>query len=393
MKTYFTIALRYFLNSKRRKFFSLMSLISVLGVAIGVMTLIVVLGVMSGFDRDLKSKILGLNYNITIDKSTGILAVDPVFEKIDSLDEISGYSPFVSGQVLLATYERFSGVHIRGIDLSKEAGLNNIASYIRVNALGIEKDELLIGEELLKQMELHLGDEVTVLSPITNERHAFKIGGIFKSGYYDYDMNLVFTNIEDAQKLLFMNGLYSGIGINFSDIHKTSSFKEKFENILGPTYRVRTWMDLNRNFFAALQLEKITMFIILALIVLVAAFNIISTLNVFVTDKTKDIGILKSIGLSSKAIKKIFILEGVFIGSLGIISGLGLGLGLCMLLSKYQFIKLPQDIYYIQYLPVHLRFTDVSSIVLVAFLICLVSTLYPASRAAALEPVEALRYE
>jgi len=370
-----------------------MTLVSVLGVAIGVMTLIVVLGVMSGFDKDLKSKILGLNYNITIDSNIGISAADSVFEKIDSLDEVSGYSPFVSGQVLLATYDRFRGVHIRGIDLVKEAGLNNIASYIKVNPPRIQEGELLVGEELLKGMDLALGDEVVVLSPITNKRYPFRIGGIFKSGYYDYDLNLVFANIKDTQELLLMDGFYSGIGINSQDIHKTSALKEKFKDILGPAYSVRTWIELNRNFFAALKLEKITMFIILTLIVLVAAFNIISTLNVFVTDKTKDIGILKSIGLSSKGINRIFMLVGIFVGSLGIVSGLGLGVGLCMLLSKYQFIRLPQDIYYIQYLPVYLKLTEVATIVLAAFLICLVSTLYPARRAASLEPVEALRYE
>ncbi|MBU2540620.1 MAG: ABC transporter permease [Candidatus Omnitrophica bacterium] len=393
MKTYLWIALKYFLNSNRKRFFSVMTLVSVLGVAIGVMTLIVVLGVMSGFDKDLKSKILGLNYNITIDSNIGISAADSVFEKIDSLDEVSGYSPFVSGQVLLATYDRFRGVHIRGIDLVKEAGLNNIASYIKVNPPRIQEGELLVGEELLKGMDLALGDEVVVLSPITNKRYPFRIGGIFKSGYYDYDLNLVFANIKDTQELLLMDGFYSGIGINSQDIHKTSALKEKFKDILGPAYSVRTWIELNRNFFAALKLEKITMFIILTLIVLVAAFNIISTLNVFVTDKTKDIGILKSIGLSSKGINRIFMLVGIFVGSLGIVSGLGLGVGLCMLLSKYQFIRLPQDIYYIQYLPVYLKLTEVATIVLAAFLICLVSTLYPARRAASLEPVEALRYE
>ncbi|MEW6008731.1 MAG: FtsX-like permease family protein [Candidatus Omnitrophota bacterium] len=172
-----------------------------------------------------------------------------------------------------------------------------------------------------------------------------------------------------------------------------SSLKEKLYRLLDSGYQVRTWTELNRTFFAALKLEKIAMFIILTLIVLVAAFNIISTLSVLVTDKTKDIGILKSIGLSSKGINRIFMLVGLLIASFGIILGVGLGLGLSFLLRKYQFIRLPQDIYYIQYLPVFIRWLDVGLIILAAFLISILFTIYPARKAALLNPVEALRYE
>lgn len=393
MSTYIWIALKYLVSAKREKFVSLMTVVSVLGVAIGVMTLIVVLGVMSGFDRDLKEKILGLNYPIIVEKEIGLSAKDPAFEQVSGVNGVEALSPYVNGQALLATPERFIGIHIRGIDLENEKKINNIASYIKVSSGAIGEQQILVGEELLKTMGLAVGDPVTLFSPITNKNYKFTVGGFFKSGYYDYDLNLVFANIPDVQKLMLMEGFYSGFGVKTRNIYEANTLREKLKSALGPDYRVRSWTDLNRNFFAALKLEKVTMFIILTLIVLVAAFNIISTLTVLVTNKTKDIGILKSIGLSSKGIKDIFILEGLLIGIVGIGLGSTVGMGLCALLAKYKFIQLPQDIYYIQYLPVYLRLQDVGLISIAAFLICILFTLYPARKASLLQPVEALRYE
>ncbi|MEW6008730.1 MAG: ABC transporter permease [Candidatus Omnitrophota bacterium] len=213
MRTYFWIALRYLVNFKREKFISFMSLISLLGVAIGVMTLIIVLGVMSGFDRDLKSKILGLNYELIVDKPIGIADNDKIFAQFSSFPEVTAFSPFVSGQALLMSDERFIGVHIRGIDLAREMKINSISSFIKVGSGSLNPQELLVGEELFKQLDLKLGQPINIFSPITNKHYPFRVGGIFKSGYYDYDLNLVFSNIEDAQSLMFMEGFYSGVGL------------------------------------------------------------------------------------------------------------------------------------------------------------------------------------
>jgi lipoprotein-releasing system permease protein len=211
---------------------------------------------------------------------------------------------------------------------------------------------------------------------------------------YDYDMNLVFTNLKTSQELLGLGNQISGVSVKLDNLYLADKLKAELTASLGMDYNLRTWTEANQNFFAALKLEKLTMFIILTLIILVASFNIISTLIVMVVEKTKDIGILKAIGMTSAQIRKIFTYQGILIGAIG--TGLGTcgGLLLCWLLKKYEFIKLPQDIYYIDRLPVAIQiWPDMILIILAAVVITLASTIYPAAKAAKFEPVEALRYE
>ena len=387
------ISFRYLVSKRREKFISIISFISIMGVAVGVTALIVVLAVMSGFDNDLREKIVGTNSHIVIEKDGGIADYDALVEKINGMPHVVASAPFVNGQALIRQKDQVTGVLFRGIDPQREKQVTNIEKYLEAGTLELDKDSVLIGRELAWRLNLVIGDEVSLVSASNSKPRAFKIVGIFNSGMFDYDMNLVFTSLEGAQVFYAVEGLAGGIGVKVDNVHDAGRIKDEIQSCIGFDYWVRSWSDLNKNLFSALKLEKITMFIILALIVLVACFNIVSTLIMMVMEKTRDIGILKSIGATNRSIRNIFMLNGFFIGFSGTAIGAAGGFILCHLLDKYQFVKLPRDIYYIDRLPVNLNLVDAGTVIIAAIAISLVSTLYPAWQAARMEPVEALRYE
>ncbi len=393
MKYEFWISFRYLVSRRKEKFISIISLISIMGVAVGVMALIVVLAVMSGFDNDLREKIVGTNSHIVIEKKGGIKDYNLLLDKINKMPHVVASSPFVNGQALIREKDEVIGVIFRGIDPEKEVHVTNIGKYLQEGSLSLGRKDVLIGKELSFRLGLKLGDRVTLISAASPNPEEFNVKGIFNSGMFDYDMNLVFTNLEGAQDFYKVDDFAGGIGIKVDDVYKADRIKNEIQSSIGFNYWARSWSDLNKSLFSALKLEKITMFIILALIVLVACFNIVSTLIMMVTEKTKDIGILKSIGATNLSIRRIFILNGFFIGFLGTALGAALGFILCYLLKTYKFIKLPRDIYYIDALPINVNVQDSATVIIAAILISLVSTLYPAHQAGKLEPVEALRYE
>ncbi len=393
------ISLKY-LSTKKDRFISVIKLVSIIGVAIGVMALIVVIGVMTGFDNDLRDKITGTNAHILIEKETGVKDFQEVRKKVLQVSGISGASAYIHGNIFVESLGHATAVAIRGIDPATEATVTKVDRYLKQGKFeDLQGDAIVIGSELANYFGYELGDTVALISPtsgLSGEgwRYNLKVVGIFTSGMYDYDRNLVLVNIRKAQTIFdFSENEVSGIAVKLKDIYEAKKVKEAVYEVLGYSFLVRTWIETNRNFFAALRLEKFAMFIILTLIVLVASFNIISTLIVTVTSKTKDIGILKSIGVPKNSIRRIFTLEGVAIGLLGTFWGLVGGVGLCTILKKYQFIKLPQEIYYIDRLPVIVEPSDILIIVSCALIISYVATIYPASKAANLEPVDALRYE
>jgi len=396
MKTELFISWRYLMTKRKEKFISLISIISVMGIAIGVMALIVVIAVMSGFDQDLREKIIGNYSHLTVVSFSGLSQQDyPVIEKkLNNLKHVIGVSPYIQGQLLLKEENRYFAVGLRGIDPLTEPKVTKIKQYLIQGDIGnLNQDGIIIGKELAAYLGLGINSQLTTYSHLGKQR-SLKVVGIFNSGMYDYDLNLAFTDIKTAQEVLGLGDNLSAIAIKLDNPLLAQQIKRELELNLGPNFLVKTWAEINQNFFAALRLEKLTMFIILALIILVASFNIISTLVVMVVEKTKDIGILKAMGANSRQVAGIFMHLGFIIGSLGIGLGLFCGLFLCSLLKKYQFIKLPQDIYYIERLPVSIElWPDIALIVLAAALITLVSTIYPARKAAQLEPVEALRYE
>ncbi len=389
----FFVASRYFLTLQKERFISVISLIAGAGVAIGVMALIVVLAVMTGFDNDLKDKIIGANPHIVLVSQDGITGFDALSNKISSLDDVKKIAPYVSGQAFLYYKDRVLSLNVKGVDPVSEMDVTRIKGYLAEGDLALKKGSIVLGQELMSALGVKLGDEVVLSSPIVGLNTTFHITGVFHTGMYDYDLNLSFVNIDDARDFFGVGNIVTQAGIRITDPYKAPAVKKEIEKVLPPAIKIRTWMEINKNFFAALALEKFTMFVILTLIVLVACFNIVSSLIVMVVEKTKDIGILKTIGATEVLIRRIFTWGGLIVGLGGTFFGIMGGVFLCYLLKKYQFIQLPKDIYYIDRLPVAMRWEDICLIAGSALVITFISTIYPSRKAAGLAPVDALRYE
>ncbi len=388
------ISLRYLMAKQKERFISIISLISILGIAVGVMALIIVIGVMTGFDEDLKDKIVGSQSHIVVEQFKAITNPAEVIKEIKTEGQVKEASAFINGQAVVKSDEGIIGVILRGIDPNIEPKVTKIKEYLIKGDLNFGTDGIIIGKELSKRLGIFLGDNIRLISPLSGRIKDFRVCGIFNSGMYEYDLNLLFISLEEARDFYNLeNNSATGIGIKINDSNQAAKIKRVLQRKLGFDYTVKTWIDSNRNLFNALKLEKTVMFIILTLIVIVACFNIASTLIMMVMEKTKDIGILKAIGATNQGIMLIFTLEGFVIGLLGTLLGSLGGFGLAYLLKTYKFIKLPSDIYYIETLPVKIQFFDSTLIMLCALLITLAASIYPAYRASRLNPVEALRYE
>ncbi|MGA8833629.1 MAG: lipoprotein-releasing ABC transporter permease subunit [Desulfomonilaceae bacterium] len=403
------VGLRYIKAKRKQAFISVISAFGVLGVMLGVMTLIIVLGVMNGFERDLKDKILGtVSHIVVMNNSTrSISDWTQLMDRIKSLHGINAVTPYIYGQAMLSTKGRVRGVIVRGIDPKSAPQVISISKYLEKGSLqdlGTSKkadNGVIIGKELATANALTVGDTVQLISPQGKRTpigaiprvQNFRVVGIFKSGMYEFDSNLVYMGLAEAQQFFEMGSGVSGIEVNLKNIYDAPKIASRIESTLGPPYWTRTWRDMYRNLFSALKLEKIAMFIILTFIVLVAAFNIIISLIMLVIEKSRDIAILKSLGATSDRIMRIFVAQGMIVGSAGTLLGAAAGLLGGALLAKYPFIELPEEIYTISTLPIAIYPWDVVIICVVALTICFLATLYPAYRAARLEPAEALRYE
>lgn len=405
------IALRYLKAKKRHKAISINTFISIGGVGLGVATLIATLAVMTGFSEDLRDKILGANAHVIVQglRGGGISNYIEVSSKVAKFPHVVSAAPFIQNEVMLSSPFSTTGTVIRGIDPQLEGKVTEIAKTLKVGKLndlssghtreGTHYPGIILGQELARHLTVTMGDTINIVSPMGRigplgmipKFKRFAVVGIFDSGMYEYDSKLAYISIPEAQDFFSTGDVVSAVAVRVDDIFNAKKIAHQIEAGLGDSYWARDWMDMNRNLFSALQLEKIVMFIILILIVLVAAFNIIGTLTMMVIEKGREIAILKAMGATRYSIMKIFIIQGVVIGVVGTAIGLPLGYGISLLIQH--FYALPADVYYLSHIPVKTRIFDMLIVTLSAVGISFLSTLYPSWQAAKLDPVDALRYE
>jgi lipoprotein-releasing system permease protein len=412
------VGLRYLKAKRKQTFISVITFTSVAGVTLGVMALIVVLAVMSGFEKTLKEKILGTQAHLVLLKAgqEGMDHYEEVAKRVEDVKGVVSAAPFIFNQVMLSSESNVSGVVLKGIDPDRVGKVTELAHNLKAGSLqNLKKDGegglpgIILGVELAKHLSVSLNDPIQVISPLGTmtpmgmmpKMRRYRVVGIFNSGMYEYDNTMAYVSLESAQKFFGMGFSVTGIEIKTDDIYKVKMIGKEIRRKMGFPFWTKDWMEMNRNLFSALRLEKIAMFIILVLIVLVAGFNIVSMLIMVVMEKSKDIAILKSMGAPSNGILKIFIVEGLVIGVVGTVLGTVLGLGAAFNLEKiteftenlFGFKILASDVYYIDKLPSQVNPVDVGLIIITAILISLLATLYPSWRASRLDPAEALRYE
>ena len=424
----FFISRRYMKAKRKQVFVSIITFISVFGIFLGVAALIIVLAVMNGFEEDLRTKILGIKSHIevTAGMNAPMKNYSAIREEIDKTPGVVASTPFIYTEAMVRGNNSVTGVVIRGLDTQsspkvihlgkvREGSLEHLNS-IPKDVLKEMPDEdkglagIVIGREMARNMGIFLYDAITIISPaggistpmgMVPRMKKFIVVGIYESGFYEYDSKLAFLSIKSCQEFLDMGDSVSGIDIVVNDIYKADVIARSIQNRLGFPFFTQNWMQMNKNLFSALRLEKRVMFIILSLIVLVAAFNIISALIMVVMEKNKDIAILKSMGATSATIMKIFIYQGLIVGVVGTFFGCVAGLLIALNLQKislfvekiFNFKILPGDVYYLSELPSKVNYSDVVTIVIGTILICFISTIYPSFRASRLDPAEALRYE
>ena len=401
------VSLRYLRAKRKQKFISLITLISILGVAVGVMALIVVLSVYTGFTEGLRDQIIGVNSHVIIQSySGGIEEPEAVMAQVADVPGVVAQTPVIYTQALITAAAGSSGVVLRGIDPASAGGVINIASKMSSGDLdslagGTNPPAIVLGVDLARQLQVFPGERVQLLAPdgmlspmgVLPRVRVCQVAGIFTTGMNEFDSNMGYLGLDTARSLAGLERGVHAIEVRVRQVDKADVVAAAIGERLGSRYVVRDWMQLNQNLFAALKLEKLGIFIALDLIILVAALNIISALIMVVMEKTRDIAILKSMGASTISIVRIFFYQGLVIGVTGTLLGLCSGLALCELLKRYKIIELPSNVYPMSTIPIKVVAADIGIIVVSALLITLAATLYPSWKAARVRPAEALSYE
>jgi len=415
MKYEFFIGLRYLRARLQETFISLITVISVLGVMIGVMTLNVVMAVMSGFEETLRDRLLGINAHISVVKSGDPMRdYERVVEKLRQEKDIIAASPTVYGQVMLTSGARVSGVVVRGVDPDRVNQVVDLQSYLLKGQLAALKSRhaiqagertvllpgVILGERLAAQLGVFEGSPVQVVSPLGSPTaigvipkvRRFVVIGIMKTGMSEIDSAVVFMGLAEAQNFFDLEGAATNIEMKIRDVKNSRAVAERLQRQLGFPYLAEDWTRLWPNLFSALQLEKTVYFLVLLLMILVGAFNIVATLVMVVMEKRKDIAILRSMGATQQSIRKIFLFKGCFIGVVGTVLGVLLGLLVCAFIAQYEF-ALPEGMFLISTVPVRVYWSNFLLVAIASFIVCLLASIYPSRQAAKLDPVEIIRYE
>ena len=418
------IGLRYLRAKRRNRTISFNTLISIAGVTIGVAALIATLGIMTGFKEDMQAKILGTNSHIIVTTRTGetIKGYTELTDKIAVVPEVVAATPFIFKQVLLTSESGSHGVVLRGIDVRRETTVTEIAKNLKAGTLEdlerpgpagkltpVPPDQpeappqllpgIIIGKELSLRLGVFLGDRLNVVSPVgpisalgmIPKVRGYRVVGVFEAGMFEYDSSLAYVSIKQAQEFFNMGDAVTGIEVKVADVFAADRIAQTIERAIGFPYWARDWMKLNKNLFSALKMEKFMMFVLLVLVVIVASFNIVSTLTMIVVEKHREIAILKAMGATGKAVMRIFMLNGLVIGIVGTAIGIPLGYGFCWAIQE--FYTLPGDVYYLSRIPVNIKSMDVLTVAVSAITITFLATIHPCRQAARLDPAEAIRYE
>jgi lipoprotein-releasing system permease protein len=403
------IALKYLLAKRKQTFISIITFISVGGVAVGVMALILVLAVMTGFERELTDRILGATGHVHVKSLEGSIP-EPfaLARRVRGMQGVVGASPYIFTQMMISSEAATTGGALRGVDAATVGDVTRLPRDIRAGslaALAAPSDGglpgVILGKELAANLGVFIGDTVEILVPGGSVTplgafprvSRFRVGGISEAGMFEYDATFAYVSLEEAARMLGMEGRATGVEVRVDDIYAADRVAARIRAELDYPHWADDWMQTNKNLFSALRLEKIVMFVILVLIVLVAAFNIISTLIMIVMEKTKDIAVLMTLGATRRTVRRVFALDGLIIGVVGTAAGAGLAAVLALLQRQFQIVRLPSDVYYISTLPMAFEPGSIALICASAVLICFLATLYPSAQAARVDPAEAIRYE
>lgn len=409
------IGLRYLQARRTERFISLITIISVFGVMLAVMTLNVVMAVMTGFEETLRDRLLGINAHIAIVRSGEPMRdYEKVIEQVKIGGDVLAASPTIYGQVMLTAGPRVSGVVVRGVDPDRVNSVVHVEKYIREGNLAALKAQhpiqvedrtvllpgIILGERLANQLGLFPGSPVQVVSPLGTPTaigvipkvRRFAVVGVLRTGMSEIDSTLVFMGLSEAQRFFDLDGAVTNIELRIRNVNESKQVADQIQRRLGFPYFAEDWTRLWPNLFSALELEKTVYFLVLLLMVLIGAFNIVSTLIMVVMEKKKDIAILRSMGATQQSIRKIFLLKGLLIGVVGTILGVILGLLVCALIANYPF-ELPDGVFLISRVPVRVYFGNVVLVACASFVVCLLASIYPSRQAAKLDPVEIIRYE